>query len=54
MLNTVLSDMGGTLEDIWSNEEALSAAMEALQSMLRAAGLNKINPAMAPKAAREV
>ena len=35
MLNTVLFDMGGTLEDIWNNEETLAAVMEQLQAMLR-------------------
>lgn len=39
MLNTVLFDMGGTLEDIWNNEETLAAVMEKLQVMLREAGL---------------
>lgn len=39
MLNTVLFDMGGTLEDIWNNEETLAAVMDRLQTMLRAAGL---------------
>lgn len=39
MLNTVLFDMGGTLEDIWNNEETLAEVMEKLQAMLRAAGL---------------
>ena len=39
MLNTVLFDMGGTLEDIWNNEETLAAVMEQLQAMLREAGL---------------
>jgi len=39
MLNTVLFDMGGTLEDIWNNQETLAAVMEKLQAMLRAAGL---------------
>ena len=39
MLNTVLFDMGGTLEDIWNNGETLSAVMARLQAMLREAGL---------------
>ena len=39
MLNTVLFDMGGTLEDIWNNEGTLAAVMAKLQEMLRAAGL---------------
>lgn len=39
MLNTVLFDMGGTLEDIWYNDETVSAVMEKLQEMLRANGL---------------
>ena len=39
MLNTVLFDMGGTLEDIWYNEDTVVAVMEKLQEMLRANGL---------------
>lgn len=39
MLNTVLFDMGGTLEDIWYNEETTAAVMEALQKTLRTHGL---------------
>lgn len=31
MLNTVLFDMGGTLEDIWNNQETQAKAMDALQ-----------------------
>lgn len=31
MLNTVLFDMGGTLEDIWNNQETQAKAMGALQ-----------------------
>ena len=29
MLNTVLFDMGGTLEDIWNNQETQAKAMDA-------------------------
>ena len=39
MLNTVLFDMGGTLEDIWNNQETQAKAMGALQKTLRAHGL---------------
>lgn len=39
MLNTVLFDMGGTLEDIWNNKETLAAAIKEVQAMLRAVGL---------------
>lgn len=39
MLNTVLFDMGGTLEDIYYNEETTAAVMEELQEVLRANGL---------------
>lgn len=39
MLNTVLFDMGGTLEDIWYNEETVADVMEKLQAVLRANGL---------------
>ena len=35
MLNTVLFDMGGTLEDIWNNQETQAKAMDALQKTLR-------------------
>lgn len=50
MLNTVLFDMGGTLEDIWNNEETLAAVMEKLQAMLRSAGLE---PGCGPEEFRE-
>ena len=39
MLNTVLFDMGGTLEDIWYNDETTVRAAEAVRSTLRAGGL---------------
>ena len=39
MLNTVLFDMGGTLEDIWNNQETQAKTMDALQKTLRAHGL---------------
>lgn len=39
MLTTVLFDMGGTLEDIWNNEETRAEVMEALQRVLRENGL---------------
>jgi len=39
MLNAVLFDMGGTLEDIWYNEETVADAMEKLQQRLRHYGL---------------
>ena len=39
MLNTVLFDMGGTLEDIWYNEETTAEVMKKLQEVLRANGL---------------
>lgn len=39
MLNTVLFDMGGTLEDIWYNDDTIAAVMEKLQATLRANGL---------------
>ena len=29
MLNTVLFDMGGTLEDIWNKQETQAKAMDA-------------------------
>ena len=39
MLTTVLFDMGGTLEDIWNNEQTRSQVMARLVQELRAAGL---------------
>ena len=39
MLNTVLFDMGGTLEDIWYNEETTAEVMKKLQEVLRANSL---------------
>ena len=39
MLNTVLFDMGGTLEDIWNTQETQAKAMDALQKTLQAHGL---------------
>ena len=35
MLNTVLFDMGGTLEDIWYNEETTAEVMKKLQEVLK-------------------
>lgn len=40
MLNTVLFDMGGTLEDIWYNDETIDAVMRKLQQMLRDFGFD--------------
>ena len=39
MLNTVLFDMGGTLEDIWYNDDTIAGVMEKLKTVLRANGL---------------
>ena len=39
MLNTVLFDMGGTLEDIWNNQETQAKAMDALQKTRWSEGL---------------
>ena len=50
MLHTVLFDMGGTLEDIWYNEETTADVMEKLQTVLRANGLE---PGCAPGEFRE-
>lgn len=44
MLNTVLFDMGGTLEDIWNTQETQAKAMDALQKTLRAHGLERMQP----------
>ena len=39
MLTTVLFDMGGTLEDVWNNQETQADIMEKLQVTLRGYGL---------------
>ena len=39
MLNTVLFDMGGTLEDIWHNEGTKREALQCVWDTLRAHGL---------------
>ena len=39
MLNTVLFDMGGTLEDIWYNDDTVADVMEQLKKVLRANSL---------------
>lgn len=39
MLTTVLFDMGGTLEDIWYNEDTQRATCRRLLEVLRANGL---------------
>ena len=40
MITTVLFDMGGTLEDIWVDEESHTAAIAALDRMLKEWGLD--------------
>ena len=40
MITTVLFDMGGTLEDIWVDEESHTAAVAALDRMLKGWGLD--------------
>lgn len=40
MLTTVLFDMGGTLEDIWHNEETKQKALQCVWDTLRAHGLD--------------
>ena len=40
MITTVLFDMGGTLEDIWVDEESHTAAIAALERMLKSWGLD--------------
>ena len=40
MITTVLFDMGGTLEDIWVDEESHAAAIAALDRMLKGWGLD--------------
>ena len=37
MITAVLCDMGGTLEDIWVDEESHTAAVAALDRMLKSA-----------------
>ena len=39
MLTTVLFDMGGTLEDIWNNEQTRSEVMTRLAQELREQGI---------------
>ena len=39
MLNMALFDMGGTLEDIWYNDDTVADVMEKLQDMLRVHGM---------------
>lgn len=39
MLSTVLFDMGGTLEDIWYNDETTALAVDAVLEVLRASGM---------------
>lgn len=39
MINTVIFDMGGTLEDIWSNESTKQAACDAVRAVLLDHGL---------------
>lgn len=39
MLNTVMFDMGGTLEDIWYNDETVDSAVQMVLETLRANGL---------------
>ena len=40
MITTVLFDMGGTLEDIWVDEESSRAAIAALDGMLKGWGMD--------------
>ena len=40
MITTVLFDMGGTLEDIWVDEESSSQAIAALDGMLKGWGMD--------------
>lgn len=40
MITTVLFDMGGTLEDIWVDEESHAAAIAALDRMLKGWGMD--------------
>ena len=40
MITTVLFDMGGTLEDIWVDEESHTAAIAALDGMLKGWGMD--------------
>ncbi len=51
MITTVLFDMGGTLEDIWVDEESHAAAIAALDGMLRGWGMDPGLPLEALRAA---
>lgn len=44
MITTVLFDMGGTLEDIWVDEESHAAAIAALDRMLKGWGMDPSLP----------
>lgn len=44
MITTVLFDMGGTLEDIWVDEDSHTAAIAALDRMLKGWGLDSALP----------
>jgi len=49
MITTVLFDMGGTLEDIWVDEESRQSAIARLDTMLRGWGLS---PGVSPEELR--
>ena len=49
MITTVLFDMGGTLEDIWVDEESHAAAIAALDRMLKSWGMD---PGLTPEELR--
>lgn len=50
MLNTILFDMGGTLEDIWYNDETKALVVKRLMETLRSAGLE---PGCSPEEFRD-
>ncbi len=50
MFRAVMFDMGGTLEDIWVDEETSRAAVAALDRMLKGWGMD---PGLSPEALRE-
>ena len=50
MLNTILFDMGGTLEDIWYNDETKALVVKRLMETLRSGGLE---PGCSPEEFRD-
>lgn len=43
MIDTVLFDMGGTLEDIWVDDESRHSSIQGVLDILRAHGIGNVN-----------